>query len=322
MSLQATKFIWRNGHLIPWAEATTHVMTHALHYGTSVFEGIRVYDTPDGPQGFRLTDHVRRLFDSAKIYRMGLPFSEEEIHRACRSVTSENDLSSAYIRPIAYFGYGAMGVTPTEDHAVDVVVAAFPWGAYLGEESIKTGVDVCISSWQRVAPNTIPAMAKAGGNYLSSVLIGEEARRHGYMEGIALTVDGTLSEGAGENVFMVKNGRIITPSASASILAGITRDTVMTLARELGYEIVEQTITREMLYLADELFFTGTAVEVTPIRSVDKVTVGHGSRGPVTEALQNAFYGLFNGQTEDKWGWLEPVHARGKDVTRDAALAV
>jgi branched-chain amino acid aminotransferase len=301
------KYIWRNGRMVPWAEATTHVMSHALHYGTSVFEGIRVYDTPNGPAVFRLREHVERLFDSASIYRMKLPYSFDEVYQACKEIVSSNELKSSYIRPVAYYGYGKMGVTPAEDHPVDVFIAAFPWGAYLGEEGLKDGVDVCISSWSRVAPNTIPPMAKAGGNYLSGVLIGQEARRHGYVEGIALAPDGTLSEGAGENIFVIRNGKIITPNAAASILAGITRDTAMTICKEMGYEVKEQPISREMLYLADEIFFTGTAVEITPVRSIDHHPIGSGTRGPITEKVQSAFFGLFKGTTEDKWGWLDPV---------------
>ncbi len=303
-----SNYIWHNGRLVPWAEATVHVLTHALHYGSSVFEGIRLYDTPDGPVFFRLEDHMRRLYDSAKIYRIEVPFDLQTLMQACHQAVASNNLQSgAYIRPIAFRGECGLGVCPPDDSPVDVSVAAIEWGAYLGAEGLEQGVDVCISTWQRVAPNTIPAMAKAGGNYLSGALISGEARRHGYVEGIGLSVDGSVSEGAGENLFMVKDGVIYTPPNSASILGGITRHTLMTLAQEAGFEVREQALPREALYLADELFFTGTAVEVTPVRSVDQLAIGNGSRGPVTKQMQDAFFGLFRGSTADKWNWLTPL---------------
>ncbi|MDZ7771068.1 MAG: branched-chain-amino-acid transaminase [Woeseiaceae bacterium] len=308
MSFKGAKLIWMNGRMIPWQEASVHVMAHALHYGSSVFEGIRVYKTPDGPKVFRLTDHMQRLFDSAAIYRMPIPYPRDELIDVCKQVIVANDLKNgAYIRPIALRGYGDIGLAPKPDHPVDVAIAAWEWGAYLGADGLEQGVDVCISSWQRVAPNTVPALAKAGGNYLSSQLISTEAKRLGFAEGIALSTDGTVSEGAGENLFVIKNGRIITPPSTASILTGITRDSVIKLAAQHGMTVVEQSILREALYLADELFFTGTAAEITPIRSVDNITIGAGHRGPVTTKLQDAFFGLFNGTTEDKYGWLEPV---------------
>ena len=308
MSFKGAKLIWMNGRMIPWQEATVHVMAHALHYGSSVFEGIRVYKTPDGPKVFRLTEHIQRLFDSAAIYRMPIPYPRDELIDVCKQVIVANDLNNgAYIRPIALRGYGDVGLAPTPDHPVDVAIAAWEWGAYLGAEGLEQGVDVCVSSWQRVAPNTVPALAKAGGNYLSSQLISTEAKRRGFAEGIALSTDGTVSEGAGENLFVIKNGRIITPPSTASILTGITRDSVIKLAAQHGMTVVEQSIPREALYLADELFFTGTAAEITPIRSVDHITIGAGHRGPVTTKLQDAFFGLFSGTTEDKYGWLEPV---------------
>jgi branched-chain amino acid aminotransferase len=245
--------LWMNGRMVPWANATVHVTAHALHYGTSVFEGIRVYETPDGPCGFRVTDHIARMFDSAGMYGIALPYSVDELVDACKAVVRRNNLASAYIRPIAFLGECGMGVTPADDNMkVDVAIAAFPWGAYLGDEGQKSGVDVCVSSWARLAPNTVPTGAKAGGNYLSSYLIGREARNHGYVEGIGLSTDGRLSEGAGENLFIVKDGRIVTPTAAASILVGITRDTVLKLAAEEGYEIVEQVLPREALYVADK----------------------------------------------------------------------
>jgi branched-chain amino acid aminotransferase len=308
MSFAGGKLIWMNGQIVPWEQATVHVMAHALHYGSSIFEGIRVYKTPDGPQVFRLTDHMQRFCDSAKIYRMPLGYDRDELIQVCKDVVYANELvNGAYIRPIAFRGYGEPGLAPKEDHRVDVAIAAWEWGAYLGAEGLEQGVDVCISSWQRVAPNTIPAMAKAGGNYLSGQLISTEAKRLGFAEGIALSVDGTISEGAGENVFVVKDGRILTPPSSSSILTGLTRDTVVKLAQRMGITVEERSIPREALYLADEIFFTGTAAEVTPVRTVDRIQIGPGHRGPVTEKLQSAFFGLFSGETEDTDGWLEPV---------------
>jgi branched-chain amino acid aminotransferase len=290
-----------------------HVLSHALHYGSSVFEGIRVYQAPQGAVGFRLTDHVRRLFHSAKIYRMKVPYSREAITAACREVVRENGLKGAYIRPIAFRGYGELGVAGNIEQPASVSIAAWEWGSYLGEGALEQGVDVCVSSWQRVAPNTVPALAKAGGNYLSSALVTLEARRLGFAEGLALSVDGYVSEGAGENLFLVQNGKLYTPPVAASILSGITRDTVATLAKSLGLEVLEQNIPRELLYIADEVFLTGTAAEITPVRSVDKITVGEGKRGPITERLQKLFFGLFDGSTVDRWGWLEPITERGAD---------
>ena len=306
MPITPTKYIWFNGELVPWEKATVHVMTHALHYGSSIFEGIRCYSTPQGPAIFRLTPHIRRLFDSAKIYRMPLPYAPNDIVEACKKTVRENGLTNAYVRPLVWRGYGDIGVMPLEN-PVEIMIAAIQWGAYLGAEAMERGVDVQVSSWARVAPNTIPTMAKAGGNYLSSQLIVMEARRQGYAEGIALDVSGNLSEGSGENLYVVRDGMLFTPPISAALLPGITRDTVMTLARHLGYEVREQVLPREVLYLADELFFCGTAAEITPIRSVDGIQVGEGRRGPITTAIQSAFFGLFSGETEDRWGWLEYV---------------
>lgn len=306
MPMKATKFIWFNGEMVPWENATVHVMTHALHYGSSVFEGIRAYNTPNGPAIFRLAPHARRLRDSAKIYRMDVPYSAEQIGAACKAVVRENGLKSAYLRPLVWRGYGEIGVFPLKN-PVEIMVAAVEWGAYLGQEALESGVDVAISSWQRSAPNTLPALAKAGGNYLSSQLIVMEAVRHGFAEGIALDTNGLLSEGSGENLFIIRDGVIYTPPVTAALLPGITRDTIMTLAAHLGYAVREQNMPREALYLADEAFFTGTAAEVTPIRSVDNITVGAGRRGPITTAIQKAFFGLFSGETEDKWGWLEYI---------------
>ena len=308
MPIPATQFIWFNGKLVPWEKATVHVLAHALHYGSSVFEGIRAYQTHRGVAIFRLRDHTRRLLDSAKIYRMSLPFSAGQLDEACRQVIAANGLArGAYIRPVAFRGYGEIGVTPKNEPPTEVAVAAWEWGKYLGHESEEQVVDVCISSWHRVAPNTLPALAKAGGNYLSSQLIGAEARRLGFQEGIGLAPDGTLSEGSGENLFLVKDGVLLTPALAHSVLGGITRDTVIRLARERGIEVRECALPRELLYIADEAFFTGTAVEITPIRSVDRLTVGSGTRGPITETLQKAFFGLFTGATADKWGWLDHI---------------
>lgn len=313
MPIKTTEWIWHNGKLVPWQEARVHVMTHGLHYGSSVFEGIRVYATPDGPCVFRLAAHTRRMFDSAKVHRIEIPFTPDQINAACREVVLRNGLGSAYIRPIAFRGYGEIGLAPPKGHPVEVAVAAWEWGAYLGAEALEQGVDVCVSSWQRVAPNTIPALAKAGGNYLSSTLVSLEARERGFAEGIALAADGTVSEGAGENLFLVRDGVIYTPATAASILQGITRDSVIVLARELGLEIREQSLPRELLYVADEIFLTGTAAEITPVRSVDRLPVGDGRRGPLTRRLQEAFFGLFDGRTEDRWQWLEPLEPGAGD---------
>ena len=305
MTMHYPEWIWHNGRIKPWAEATTHVMSHALHYGSSVFEGIRSYETPNGPAIFRLTDHNRRLFASAKIYEMAMPYSLEQINAACREVIKANGLTRAYLRPLAYRGLGGFGLsaeTPT-----DVAVAAWKMGAYLGDGVLEEGIDACVSSWQRFAPNTIPAGAKAGGNYLSGQLVAREARRLGFGEGIALASTGLLSEGAGENLFLVFDGALHTAPVSAALLNGITRDTLITLAREHGIGVVERDLPREYLYLADEVFMCGTAAEVTPIRAVDGKQVGAGKTGPVTQRMQELFFGLFEGRTQDKWGWLEKL---------------
>jgi branched-chain amino acid aminotransferase len=310
MPINASKYIWYNGRLVPWEKATVHVLAHALHYGSTVFEGQRSYATPQGPVIFRLRDHTRRLFDSAKIYRIEIPYTPDEINAACKEVIVSNSLNKgAYMRPFAFRSYGEIGVAPKNPPPIDTVIAAFEWGAYLGAEGLEHGIDVCVSSWQRLAPNTIPPLGKAAGNYLSSQLISMEAKRLGFAEGIGLTSDGTVSEGAGENLFLIRDGLIYTPGLANSILQGITRDTVITLARAHGFEVREQTIPRELLYLADEIFLTGTAAEITPVRSVDRIAIGAGKRGPVTETLQAAFFGLFSGKTPDKWGWLERCEA-------------
>ena len=305
--MQYPEWIWQNGKIMPWAEATTHVMAHALHYGSSVFEGIRCYDTPNGPAIFRLSDHVRRLFASAKIYDMVIPYTLGEINAACREVVKRNELAKAYLRPVAYRGLGGFGLSA--ETPIDVAVATWPMGAYLGEGVLEQGIDACVSSWQRVAPNTIPAGAKAGGNYLSGQLIAREARRLGFGEGIALASTGLLSEGAGENLFLVFDGTLHTTPVSAALLNGITRNTIIALARANGIEVVERDLPREYLYLCDELFMCGTAAEITPIRSVDGRQVGAGKPGPMTQRIQSMFFGLFDGSTPDKHGWLEMLDA-------------
>jgi len=302
----STPFLWHNGRIKPWADANVHVTAHALHYGSSVFEGERVYATPQGPAYFRLADHTRRLFESARVYDIEIGYSEEEINAACLEVIRANRMRSAYVRPIVFRGAGGLGVLAKDGSPVDVAIMAMEWGAYLGDAREK-GANVCVSSWHRPAPNTLPSWAKAGGNYLSSQLIAAEARRGGYDEGIALGHNGLLSEGAGENLFLVKKGKLLTPPSSAGILAGITRDSVMTLAEDLGLTVEERDLPREALYSADEVFMTGTAAEITPVRSVDRKPVGAGEPGPVTRALQQRFFGLFDGSTEDRWGWLTPV---------------
>ena len=320
-----TQYIWFNGKMVPWEQASVHVMTYALHMGAAVFEGIRCYDTPRGPAIFRLQPHLRRLNDSAKIYRMPMPFSPEQLTDACWQVVRDNGVKSAYLRPLAFLGLGPLGTMPI-GKPVEVIIAALNWGTYLGQDALEQGVDAGVSSWSRLAPNTMPSMAKAAGNYLSSQLMSIEAHRHGYVEAIALDVNGLLSEGAGENLFVIRDGVIYTPPVSASLLPGITRDSVMTLARELGYEIREQTLPREALYVCDEMFFTGTAAEVTPVRSVDGVQVGTGTRCPITTAIQAAFFGLFDGTTEDRWGWLEydpkqPARVQVGRIVGEPALA-
>lgn len=296
--------VWFNGEIRDFEDSTVHIQSHAIHYGSSVFEGIRAYETPEGTAIFRLDDHLKRLYYSASIYRMPIRYSFEELRDACLEAVRINGLKSAYLRPIVMRGDCGLGLIPKDMDTVDTAILVDSWGAYLGEEGIKNGIRACITSWQRVAPNTIPTGAKAGGNYLSSQLIGFEAKDRGFDEGIALGTDGLLSEGAGENLFLMKNGRILTPPTSASILGGITRDTVFSLVSDLGMNVEEQTLSREQLYGADEAFFTGTAVEVTPIRQIDHLTIGNGGCGPITKRIQDAFFGLFNGETEDKRGWL------------------
>jgi branched-chain amino acid aminotransferase len=302
-----TEKIWRNGELINWNDANVHVLTHALHYGSSVFEGIRCYETARGPAVFRIKEHIRRMFDSAKIYRMDIPrFTRTELEDACREVVRVNGLKSCYIRPVVFRGYGEMGVLPLKN-PIEIFICCWEWGKYLGAEAIEQGVDVCVSSWTRIAPNTLPAMAKVAANYMNSQLIKMEAVVNGYAEGIALDAAGYASEGSGENIFLIRDGIIYTPTLGTSALPGITRDTVITLAREAGIEVREQAIPREWLYIADELFFTGTAAEITPIRSVDKIAIGSGTRGPITKKLQKTFEDILTGKAEDRFGWLTHV---------------
>jgi branched-chain amino acid aminotransferase len=304
--LTPTKSIWHNGRFIAWEDAKIHVLSHVVSYGSSVFEGIRCYETTQGPSIFRLREHVRRLIDSAKIYRMTVPYSIDDLSEAMVNLVGVNELRACYLRPIVLRGYGELGVNGG-NNPNEVYIACWSWGKYLGEEALSGGVDVCISSWNRIAPNTLPALSKAGANYMNSQLIRMEAMVNGYKEGIALDHNGSISEGSGENLFVVRDGRLLTPGIGASVLPGITRDTVLTLAQSLGIPVVETTIPRELLYVADEVFFTGTAAEITPIRSVDRITVGEGRRGPITERLQKEFFAIVNGTAPDRFGWLTPV---------------
>ncbi len=306
MPIEKVDTIWMNGKLVKWDDAKIHVLSHVIHYGSSWFEGIRCYNTKRGPAIFRLDAHLRRLYDSVKIYRAEIPFTKQQMEEAIRETIRANNLKACYIRPIVYRGYGDIGVNPT-NCPVDVAIAVWEWGAYLGDEALEKGIDVCVASWQRYAPNTAPTMAKAGGNYLNSQLIKLEALAGGYAEGIALDSFGNVSEGSGENIFLVRDNTVFTPPLSAALLPGVTRSSVMTLARDLGYKLVEMNIPREMLFTVDELFFTGTAAEITPIRSVDRIPVGDGKPGVVTKEIQNAFFDIVkNGN--DKYEWLSFVY--------------
>jgi branched-chain amino acid aminotransferase len=300
--------IWRDGKFVNWEDATIHVISHVVHYGSSVFEGIRCYATPEGPAIFRLEDHMRRFIDSCKIYRMPLEHSLDTLVQACVETVAENEMPHAYLRPIAVRTGEQMGVNPN-GVPLEVFIIPWTWGTYLGQESLASGVDVCVSSWRRPAPSTHPTMAKAGGNYLNSQLSKMEAKLDDYAEGIMLDSFGLISEGSGENLFVVRDGKLLTSPISAGILQGITRDSVAKIARAQGIEVVEQVMPREMLYIADELFFTGTAAEITPIRSVDRITVGSGGRGPITAAIQAEYMGIAEGRLPDKYGWRTPVPA-------------
>jgi len=319
MPFEEVKKVWMNGRLVDFADAKIHVFSHAIHYGSGLFEGIRCYNTKRGAAIFRLPEHTRRLFDSAKIYRMELPYSADEVNRACIDIIQANDFDDCYLRPVVYRGYHSLGVFPGSC-PVDVVVAAWRWGKYLGAEALEQGVDVRVSSWNRMAPNTFPALAKATGNYMNSILIRQEAAIDGYTEGIALDVNGHVSEGSGENIFLVRDGKIFTPHFGASILGGITRASILQIARDFGYEVVETLIPREMLYIADEVFFTGTAAEVTPIRSIDKITIGNGRRGPITERLQKEFFDYIAGEIPDRYNWLTPVYSEAEQTARKPVL--
>jgi branched-chain amino acid aminotransferase len=304
--LQPTEKIWHNGRLIAWNNAQIHVLSHVVSYGSSVFEGVRCYETQQGPAVFRPREHMRRLLDSAKIYRMDVPYSLDELTGAMLDVIRENNMRACYVRPLVLRGYGDVGVLPA-NNPIETYIACFPWGRYLGEAALRDGVDVCVSSWTRIAPNTLPALAKAGANYMNSQLIRMEAAANGYTEGIALDEAGYVSEGSGENIFLVRDGKLLTPPLGASVLPGITRDTIVKIAGSLNIPVVETIIPRELLYIADEVFFTGTAAEVTPIRSVDKIKVGAGSRGPITERIQKRFFEIVDGSYKDEFGWLMPV---------------
>ncbi|MGA3287881.1 MAG: branched-chain amino acid transaminase [Bacteroidota bacterium] len=302
MPVKKVEKIWMNGALVNWDDAKIHVLSHVVHYGSSWFEGIRCYDTKKGSAVFRLQEHVRRLFDSAKIYRAQVPYTESQVTEAIKQTIVANNLKACYIRPLVYRGYGDVGVNPS-GCPVDVSIAVWEWDAYLGASALEQGIDVCVSSWRRAAPDTFPTLAKAGGNYLNSQLIKLEAIANGYVEGIALGVEGTVSEGSGENIFVIRENVIYTSPLSSAILSGVTRSSVVILAKELGYSIVEMAIPREMLYIADEIFFTGTAAEITPIRSIDKIVIGGGKAGPVTKKLQTAFFDIIR-SGQDKHNWL------------------
>jgi branched-chain amino acid aminotransferase len=303
-----TQKIWRDGHFVDWPDATIHVLSHVVHYGSSVFEGIRCYKTPQGGAIFRLRDHIRRLVDSSRIYRMGLRHTADALMQACVDTVAANELDECYLRPVVIRTGERMGVLPDDKPGtIETFVIAWKWGQYLGDDALARGVDVCVSSWRRAAPDTYPTLAKAGGNYLNGQLSLMEARANGYVEGIMLDAAGFVSEGTGENIFVVREGVVYTPPMSAGILGGITRDTVMRLVADLGHEVREQLIPREFLYMADEIFFSGTAAEITPVRSVDHIQVGEGKPGPVTKAVQDRYLGIARGRYPDPYGWLTPV---------------
>jgi branched-chain amino acid aminotransferase len=306
MTLQTTANVWHNGKLIPWDKAQIHVMSHVVHYGSSVFEGIRCYTQPTGAGVFRLHEHMARLVDSAKIYRMALPYTVDQLNAAVIDVIEANGVTPCYIRPIAFRGYGEIGVNPLKS-PIEVYIADLPWGKYVPGNN---GADVCISSWARLAPNTMPTLSKAGANYMNSQLIRMEAEINGYSEGIGLDTNGYLSEGSGENLFLVRGGVLYTTPLANSVLNGITRNSIITLAKQLGIEVVEQALLREMIYICDEAFFTGTAAEVTHLRSVDRILIGDGTMGPVTKALHDEFFGIVNGTRPDRHNWLTPVNVK------------
>ncbi|QJC29933.1 branched-chain amino acid transaminase [Enterobacteriaceae endosymbiont of Plateumaris sericea] len=308
MKTKKADFIWFNGDIVKWENATISVMTHALHYGTSVFEGIRCYKSYKGPAIFRHKDHIERLYNSAKIYRFPLKFTMQDLMNAVRIILKYNKLEEAYIRILIFIGDVGLGVNPPEKYYTDVMISSFSWGNYLGKKAMIDGIDTMISSWNKIRPNTIPSIAKAGGNYLSSYLIGSEARRNGYHEGISLDSLGFVSEGAGENIFKIKNNILFTPPLNSSILPGITRDSVLKIAKKIGIKTKESLILRESLYLADEIFMTGTAAEITPVRSIDGIKIGYGKRGKITQIIQQEFFNLFDGVIKDKWNWLDYIY--------------
>ena len=311
MAIQATEKIWHNGKMIPWKDAQIHVMSHVINYGSSVFEGIRCYAPSGGPAIFRLREHMQRLMDSAKIYRIEIDYSLDQLCAAALKLISENGIWPCYLRPIVMRGYGEAGVNPFNS-PTEVYMTNYPWGKYLGNGNVSDGVDACVSSWSRIAPNTMPAMSKAGANYMNSQLIKMEAIVNGYVEGIALDVNGYVSEASGANIFIVRKGKLLTPPLGNSVLPGITRECVITLGEDIGLPVVEQMIPREMLYLADEVFFCGTASEITPIRSIDKINISKGVTGPVTLALQREFFGIVNGTAPDRHNWFTPVPVRDR----------
>ena len=309
MPIQTTSKIWHNGNLIPWEQATIHVMSHVVHYGSSVFEGIRCYAQPQGSAVFRLPEHMQRLIDSAKIYRITIPYTLDELCAAVVDTIEANNVAPCYIRPIVLRGYGEIGVSP-KGSPIEVYIANFPWGKYMPGGD---GADVCVSSWNRLAPNTMPALAKAGANYMNSQLIRMEADANGYAEGIALDVHGLVSEGSGENIFIVRNGVLYTPPLANSALSGITRDSVLTIARHLGLTVIEQPIPRELLYISDEVFFTGTAAEVSSIRSIDRILIGDGKPGEITRKIADEFFAIANGLKPDRFGWLTPTKVNAQE---------
>lgn len=306
MPIREADLIWRDGQLVPWKDATVHVLSLAVQFGSSIFEGIRCYPTERGPAIFRLTEHLHRLYDSCRIYRIEVPHSFETLREACREVVRRNGLDMAYVRPMVLRGYGAAGMMP-DDSPVETFVCAWPWGTYLGPEALANGVDVCVSSWQRMHPNTFPAAAKAAGHYVNAQLMKMEAAANGYAEAIALGPSGLVSEGSGQNLFLVVDGALVTPVLDGTSLRGITRDSVIAIAREMGLAVLERPVPRETLYTADELFFTGTATEVTPIRSVDRIAIGAGRTGPVTKEIQARFMAIVRGEREAPGEWLTYV---------------
>lgn len=312
--LTATEWIWRDGSFVRWQDATVHVLSHSMQFGSAAFEGVRCYKTPNGPAIFRLEDHLERLINSCRIYRMEVPYSVDELVAACCELVEKNGIEHCYIRPMVLRGYGAAGMVPF-DSPVEVFLPCWPWGAYLGDHALENGVDACVSSWHRMAPNTTPSMAKVAGNYLGGQLIKMEALANGFDEAIALGPDGLISEGSGQNVFIVRKGIIYTTPLNGTLLAGITRESIMTLARGAGFEVRETPLQREIMYMADEIFLTGTASEVTPVRSVDRIKVGSGSAGEITKLLQRSFLDIVHGRSEDVHGWLTNVRAERASAT-------